>query len=277
MNQTKALTEGPILNNGVKMPWLGLGVFKAREGEEVINAVKDALAAGYRSIDTASFYRNEKGVGQAIRESGIPRQEIFVTTKLWNSDQGYESTFKAFESSRQKLGLEVIDLYLVHWAVPDKYRETWRAMVKLYEQGLVRAIGVSNHQIHHLKAIIDDTGVVPAVNQVEYHPLLTQTELLHFCREQGIQLEAWRPLMNGNLNNQVLLQLANKYGKTPAQIVLRWDIQKQVVTIPKSVHKNRIIENSRIFDFELEPDDMKKIDGLNQNKRLGPDPDNVNF
>lgn len=279
MNQTNsnAFTEGPVLNNGVKMPWLGLGVFKTQDGEEVINAVKDAVAAGYRSIDTAAVYQNEKGVGQAIRECGIPRHELFITTKVWNSDQGYEATLQAFENSRKKLGLDYLDLYLVHWAVEDKYRETWKALIHLYQEGAVKAIGVSNHQIAHIKQIIEDTGVVPAVNQVECHPLLTQKELLKYCQQQGIQFEAWSPLIRGNLDNQILLNLADKYGKTPAQIVLRWDIQNSIVTIPKSVHKNRIIENSQIFDFELNPEDMMEIDSMNENKRLGPDPDNVNF
>lgn len=208
---------------------------------------------------------------------GSPREELFITTKVWNNDQGYDQTLKAFEESRKRLGLEYIDLYLVHWAVLDKYRETWKALIHLYQEGVVKAIGVSNHQIPHLKQIIEDTGVVPAVNQVECHPLLTQKELLTFCKQQGIQLEAWSPLIRGNLDNQVLLNLAAKYGKTPAQIVLRWDIQNQIVTIPKSVHKERIIENSLIFDFELSPEDMQEIDSLNENKRLGPDPDNVNF
>lgn len=279
MNQTNfnAFTEGPVLNNGVKMPWLGLGVFKTQDGEEVINAVKDAVAAGYRSIDTAAVYQNEKGVGQAIRECGIPRHELFITTKVWNSDQGYEATLQAFENSRKKLGLEYLDLYLVHWVVADKYRETWKALIHLYQEGAVKAIGVSNHQIAHIKQLIEDTGVVPAVNQVECHPLLTQKELLKYCQQQGIQFEAWSPLIRGNLDNQILLNLADKYGKTPAQIVLRWDIQNKIVTIPKSVHKERIIENSQIFDFELNPEDMQEIDSMNENKRLGPDPDNVNF
>ena len=279
MNQTNfnAFTEGPVLNNGVKMPWLGLGVFKTQDGEEVINAVKDAVAAGYRSIDTAAVYQNEKGVGQAIRECGIPRQELFITTKVWNSDQGYEATLQAFENSRKKLGLDYLDLYLVHWVVEGKYRETWKALIHLYQEGAVKAIGVSNHQIAHIKQLIEDTGVVPAVNQVECHPLLTQKELLKYCQQQGIQFEAWSPLIRGNLDNQILLNLADKYGKTPAQIVLRWDIQNKIVTIPKSVHKERIIENSQIFDFELNPEDMQEIDSMNENKRLGPDPDNVNF
>lgn len=274
---SRALNQGTILNNGVQMPWLGLGVFKTREGAEVINAVMDAMEAGYRSIDTAAYYQNETGVGKAIRECGIPREEIFITTKVWNSDQGYHSTLKAFENSRQKLGLEYIDLYLVHWAVPGKFRDTWKALIHLQEQGVVRAIGVSNHQIAHLKTIIEDTGVIPAVNQVEFHPRLTQPELRQFCQEQGIQLEAWRPLMNGNLDDPVLKDLASKYGRTAAQIVLRWDLQKGVITIPKSVHKERIIENSKIFDFELSAEDMERIDGLNQDMRMGPDPERVNF
>ncbi len=274
---SSAFTGGPVLNNGVKMPWLGLGVYKTREGEEVINAVRYAVAAGYRSIDTAAFYQNERGVGQAVRECGIAREELFITTKVWNSDQGYESTLQAFEKSRRKLGVDYIDLYLVHWPVPGKYRETWKALVHLYREGVVRAIGVSNHQIAHIKQIVEDTGVVPAVNQVECHPLLTQKEILQFCRQQGIQMEAWSPLMRGNLNKPTLLNLAVKYDKTPAQIVLRWDIQNGIVTIPKSANKKRIIENSQIFDFELSPEDMLKIDGMNQNQRLGLDPDKVNF
>lgn len=274
---TGAFTQGVTLNNGVHMPWLGLGVWKTKEGQEVIGAVKTALQLGYRSIDTAAIYGNEEGVGQGLRESGVPREDIFVTTKVWNSDQGYESTLKAFEASRKRLGLETIDLYLVHWAKPATYRETWKALVHLQKEGLVRAIGVSNFQIHHLQQIIEDTGVAPAVNQVECHPLLSQKELLAFTREHNIQLEAWSPLMQGNLDLPVLTQLASKYGKSPAQIVLRWDIQNGVVIIPKSVTENRIRENANIFDFELSSEDMALIDGLNQNKRFGGDPDNVAF
>lgn len=277
MTQQQPLTIGPKLNNGVSMPWLGLGVWKTKEGDEVIGAVKSAIAAGYRSIDTAAVYGNEQGVGQGIREGGVPREELFITTKVWNSEQGYESTLKAYEESRKKLGLERLDLYLVHWPVKGKYRETWKALVHLYNEGYVRAIGVSNFQIHHLRDIIEDTGVVPAVNQVEYHPLLTQVELLAFCREQGVQMEAWSPLMQGNLDQPVLQQLAKKHGKTPAQIVIRWDIQNGVVTIPKSVRAERIRENADVFDFELSPEDMAAINSLNRNQRFGADPDNFNF
>lgn len=277
MQTNHALTEGVRLNNGVKMPWLGFGVYETREGEQVVNAVKAAIGFGYRSIDTAAIYRNEEGVGTAIRETGVSRDEIFVTTKVWNADQGYESTLKAFEASSKKLGLETIDLYLVHWAVLATYRDTWKALVHLYKDGYVRAIGVSNFQIHHLQQIIEDTGVVPAVNQVECHPELTQKELLQFCKEHSIQLEAWSPLMRGRLDHPVLVQLAAKYGKTPAQIILRWDIQNGIVVIPKSVTEQRILENTMIFDFELSTEDIARIDSLNQNKRIGYDPDNVTF
>jgi len=257
------LLESTTLNNGVKLPWLGLGVWRVKEGDEVISSVKHAIQSGYRSIDTAAVYGNEEGVGQAIKESGVAREELFITTKVWNSDQGYESTLQAFETSRKKLGLE--------------YIETWKALEKLYKDGLVRAIGVSNHQIHHLQDIMEASEIVPAVNQVEFHPLLTQKELLGFCKDKGIQLEAWSPLMQGNLDVPLLAELADKYQKTPAQIVLRWDLQNGVVTIPKSITPHRIEENSKIFDFTLSAEDMEKIDALNQNKRFGSDPDNFNF
>ncbi|QQZ61652.1 aldo/keto reductase [Paenibacillus sonchi] len=270
-------TGGPTLNDGATMPWLGLGVWQAKEGDEVIHAVKTALETGYRSIDTAAGYKNEEGVGQAIRESGVPREELFITTKLWNGDQGYESALKAFEVSRKKLGLEVLDLYLIHWPVAGKYRESWKALVHLQKEGLVKSIGVSNFQPHHLQDIIDDTGVVPAVDQVEFHPLLTQRELLKYAKAHDIQVEAWSPLMQGNLDLPVLKELAGKYGKTPAQIVLRWDLQQGVITIPKSVHAERIVENAGFFDFTLSDEDVKVLEDLNQNHRFGPDPDNFNF
>ncbi|MBY3624825.1 aldo/keto reductase [Acinetobacter sp. CUI P1] len=268
---------GPTLNDGVTMPWLGLGVYKTKDGEEVIHAVKTAVELGYRSIDTAAGYNNEDGVGQAIRECRVARDELFITTKVRNPDQGYESTLKAFEVSRRKLGLDYIDLYLIHWPVAGKYRETWKALIHLQKEGLIKSIGVSNFQIHHLKDIIEDTGVVPVVNQVEFHPLLTQRELLKYANEQGIQLEAWSPLMQGNLDLPLLQELAEKYGKTPAQIVLRWDLQQGVITIPKSVNADRIKENAGFFDFTLSDEDVKAIEGLNKDHRFGPDPDNFNF
>ncbi|MGD6834190.1 aldo/keto reductase [Sutcliffiella halmapala] len=260
------------------MPWFGLGVFKVEEGQEVESSVKMAINAGYRSIDTAAIYKNEDGVGKAIKEAGIPREELFITTKVWNADQGYESTLAAFEASMEKLGLEYLDLYLVHWPVKGKYVDTWKALEKLYADGKVRAIGVSNFHIHHLQDILDVAEVKPMVNQVEYHPKLSQVELLNFCKENGIQMEAWSPLMQGELlQNEVLMELAEKYNKSVAQIILRWDLQNGVVTIPKSVKEHRIKENADIFDFEITDEDMQKIHALNENKRVGPDPDNFDF
>lgn len=261
------------LNNGVKMPWLGLGVFKIEDGNEVINTVKHALKTGYRSIDTAALYNNEEGVGIAVKETGIPRSELFITTKVRNLDQGYESTLKAFEASRKKLGLEYIDLYLIHWAVPGKFVDTWQALEELYAKGAVRAIGVSNFQIHHLQELFKASKLKPAVNQIERHPLLTQKELLSFCQANSIQVVAWAPLIRGNLDIPLLKELSAKYGKTPGQIVLRWNLQQKVVVIPKSVNPARIEENADIFDFELSEEDMNRLDALNQNKRFGPDPD----
>ncbi|WP_304457952.1 aldo/keto reductase [Alicyclobacillus sendaiensis] len=261
------------LNNGVKMPWLGLGVYKAQAGDEVEQAIRFAFEAGYRHIDTAAFYANEESVGKAVRESGLPRSEVFVTTKVWNTDQGYDQTLRAFEASLKRLGFEYVDLYLVHWPVSGKYRETWRALERIYDEKLARAIGVSNFQIHHLEDILAHSNVVPAVNQVEYHPLLTQEPLRQFCRDHGIQLEAWSPIMRGNLDIPVLQELAEKYHKTPAQIVLRWDLQNEVVTIPKSVRRERIFENADLFDFSLSDEDMQRINALNRNHRFGPDPD----
>ena len=272
-----SLKDTVTLNNGVQMPRLGFGVFKVKEGEEVVDAVKAALAAGYRAIDTAAAYQNEEGVGQAIRESGIPREELFITTKVWNSRQGYDTTLEAFEESRRKLGLDYLDLYLIHWPVKGKYKDTWRALEKLYSDGVVRAIGVSNFQTHHLDDIFEDNTIVPAVNQIEYSPLLTQEKVKGYCEEKGIHITAWSPLMQGNLDLPLLQELSAKYGKTPAQIVIRWDLQKGVLTIPKSVTPSRIKENADVYDFKLSAEDVAAIDGLNQNRRYGSDPDNFNF
>lgn len=265
------------LLNGVEMPRLGLGVWRAKAGDETERAVSAALKAGYRSIDTASMYNNEQEVGRAIRASAIPRDQIFVTTKVWNNEQGYDNTLKAFRRSLDRLEMEYVDLYLVHWPVVGQYKETYRALEDLYEQGLVRAIGVSNFNIHHLEDLMGTCRIKPMVNQVELHPLHTQKKLFAFCRKEGIQLESWRPLMQGRLDLPLIEELAAKYGKTSAQIVLRWHLQLGVVTIPKSVHERRIIENADLFDFELEPEDMNRIDGLNQNLRFGADPDHIDF
>jgi len=244
--------------------------------------VKTAIKHGYRSIDTAAIYENEAGVGTGIREgmkeAGISREDLFVTSKVWNADLGYESTKKAFETSLNKLGLEYLDLYLIHWPVEGKYKEAWRALEDLYKEGRVKAIGVSNFHIHHLEDLMEDADIKPMVNQVEYHPRLTQKELQAFCQEQGIQLEAWSPLMQGQLlDNEVLQEIGKRYNKTVAQVILRWDLQNGVVTIPKSTKEHRIVENASIFDFELSKEDMELIDSLNQNHRVGPDPDNFDF
>jgi diketogulonate reductase-like aldo/keto reductase len=265
------------LLNGVEMPRLGLGVWRAQDGRETESAIAAALKAGYRGIDTASMYKNERSVGQAIRDSGISRDTIFVATKVWNDEQGYDRTLKAFEGSLERLGMDYADLYLVHWPVTDQYKETYRALEKLYDQGLVRAIGVSNFNIHHLEDLMGSCKIKPMVNQVEFHPLHTQKKLLAFCRKEGIQLQSWRPLMQGRLDLPLIGELALKYGKTPAQVILRWHLQLGVVTIPKSVNEGRIQENADLFDFELEPEDMNRIDALNENKRFGADPDHIDF
>lgn len=276
------LKSTAVLANGVQMPWVGLGVFQVKEGRDLVEAVKAAVKAGYRSIDTAAIYENEAGVGQGIREAlaqnGMTREELFVTSKVWNADLGYDETLTAYEASLQRLGLDYLDLYLIHWPVAGKYKDAWRAMEKLYRDGRVRAIGVSNFQIHHLDDLMADAAIKPMINQVEFHPYLTQKELLHFTRKHGIQLEAWSPLMQGGLLDQpVLTEIAAAHGKTVAQIILRWDLQNGVITIPKSIKEHRIIENAAIFDFELNSAEMERIDALNQDRRVGPDPDNFDF
>ena len=266
------------LSNQVEMPYFGLGVFQSAEGTEVINAVKWAIDAGYRHIDTAALYRNEKGVGQAVRESGIDRKEIFVTSKVWNSDQGYDQTLKAFEVSLNKLGFDYLDLYLIHWPVKGKYKDTWKALEKLYHAGKVRAIGVSNFMQHHLEDLMQDVEIIPMVNQVEFHPRLVQQELLDFCLKNNIRHEAWSPLMQGHiLDLPEIKEIAKKYSKSTAQIILRWDLQKGVITIPKSVRKERIISNANIFDFSLTAEEMQTLDNLDKGMRNGPNPNNFNF
>ncbi|WP_340005650.1 aldo/keto reductase [Paenibacillus sp. FSL K6-0276] len=276
------LQDTTTLHNGVNMPWLGLGVFKVEEGAELVQAIKSAIAHGYRSIDTAAIYENETGVGQAIKEAlqenNLSREDLFVTSKVWTADMGYEETIAAYETSLAKLGLEYLDLYLIHWPVKGKYKETWRALETLYKEGRVKAIGVSNFQIHHLEDVMKDAEIKPMVNQVELHPYLSQQELLSFCKEHGIQLEAWSPLMQGQLLGQpVLKQIAAKYGKSVAQVIVRWDLQRGIITIPKSTKEHRIIENVAVFDFQLTEEDMTLINALNQDQRVGPDPDNFDF
>lgn len=272
------ISQTTKLNNGVEMPWFGLGVYKAQAGSEVEQAIHNALEIGYRHVDTAALYENEESVGEAIRTSGLKREDVFVTTKLWNTEQGYESTLKAFETSRQKLKFDYIDLYLIHWPGKDKFVDTWKAFEKLYRDGYIRAIGVSNFKVHHLQTLLEQAEIRPTVNQVEYHPRLTQEPLKAFCESQQIQLEAWAPLMRGKvLDDPVILDIAAKYGKTPSQIVLRWDLDTKVITIPKSVHRNRIEENAGIFDFQLDETDLRRIGQLNKDERTGPDPDALVF
>ena len=266
-----SIQDCTTLNNGLKMPWLGFGVFKVPEGEVVENAVKLALKCGYRHIDTAALYGNERGVGKAIRESGVRREDIFLTTKVWNDDQRKQRITEAFEDSLKRLETDYVDLYLVHWPVKGFYQKTWKIMEEIYKSGRAKAIGVSNFLVHQLEDILGDCQIVPAVNQVEFHPYLLQPELLKFCQNKNIQLEAWAPLMQGRfVILQDIKQLALKYHKSAAQILLRWDLQHQVVTIPKSTHLERITENANIFDFELSAEDMLKIDHLDKDKRIGP-------
>ncbi|MFC4221657.1 aldo/keto reductase [Flagellimonas marina] len=266
------------LHNGVQMPYFGLGVYLSKDGNEVIHAVKDALNHGYRHIDTAAIYNNEEGVGTGIRESNVDRKDVFLVSKVWNTDQGYDSTLKAFDASLNRLGTDYLDLYLVHWPKEGLYKDTWRALEKLYKEKRIRAIGVSNFLRHHLEDLLTSAEIVPMVNQMEFHPYLVQQGLLDFCAEKGIQYEAWSPLMQGNIFDlDVMKDLAAKYNKTIAQIVLRWDLQKGVVTIPKSSKKNRIIANADLFDFELSEEDVQLLDGLDRGKRFGPDPDNFDF
>jgi diketogulonate reductase-like aldo/keto reductase len=265
------------LSNGVDMPMLGFGTFQIEDGKVVINAVKTALELGYRHIDTAAVYGNECGVGEGIRQSGIARENLFVTTKVWNSDQGYESTLRAFDASLKRLGLDYLDLYLIHWPKPLS-GDTWKALEKIYTEKRVRSIGVSNFHIHHLEEILERCSLKPMVNQIEFHPCLIQQPLLDYCKQHNIQYEAWSPLMQNEIFSIPLMQkIAEKYHRTIAQIVLRWDIQKGVVTIPKSIHPERIKENMEIFDFEISEEDMQLIASLDKGQRVGADPDNFNF
>ncbi len=273
-------TNFVTLNNGIKMPYVGLGVFRVTQQDEAAAAVSEALASGYKSIDTAAIYGNEEGVGAGIKQSGVKREEIFLTTKLWNEVQRTGNVYDAFQESLDKMGVDYVDLYLIHWPVKEKYCASWEAMMKIYESKRARAIGVSNFNIHHLEDILAMGGVVPAVNQFECHPQLSQTELTDYCKSKGIQPEAWSPLgaaKNGLFENEAIVSIAKKYGKSPAQVILRWDIQRGIVTIPKSTNPGRIKENLNIFDFSLTDDDMSAINSLNENKRVGSDPETFTF
>lgn len=280
-SKTKQITDlkGTFaLHNGVRMPYFGLGVYLSEDGQEVINAVKWAIEAGYRHIDTASIYDNEEGVGEGLKQSGVNREEVFVVSKVWNSDQGYESTLKAFNDSLERLKLDYLDLYLIHWPVEGKYKDTWRALEHLYREKKVRAIGVSNFLKHHLEDLLTSAEIVPMVNQMEFHPYLVQQDLIDYCDVHQIQYEAWSPMMQGRIFElENIKKIGLKYGKSPAQVVLRWDLQKGVITIPKSAKKERIIDNASLFDFELSNEDMVYLDSLEKGQRFGPDPDTFDF
>jgi methylglyoxal/glyoxal reductase len=264
------------LSNDVEIPMIGFGTFKIPD-DQASEVVKSAINAGYRHIDTAAIYRNEVGVGKGIKESRVPREEIFLTTKCWNDDQGYKKALEAFEKSCQRLQTNYIDLYLIHWPKPQN-NETWKAFEELYQQGRIRAIGVSNFHQHHFEDLMKTATIKPMVNQIEYTPRLTQKALKTYLESQGVAMESWSPLMRGKISEiDLLKKLSEKYGKTIAQIVIRWNLDTDVIVIPKSVTLQRIKENIDIFDFRLNQEDIEAINLLNKNLRTGPDPDNFDF
>ncbi|MED3561795.1 aldo/keto reductase [Bacillus xiapuensis] len=268
------------LNNGIKMPQLGFGVWQV-EDSQATAAVAKALEVGYTSIDTAMIYKNEEGVGKAIKASSVPRENLFITTKVWNSDQGYENTLRAFDESLVRLGLDYVDLYLIHWPTPqfDQYVDTYKALEKLYHDGRVKAIGVCNFEIEHLERLLKECEVKPVLNQVECHPFHAQPELKDFCAKHDIFVEAWSPLEQGGevLKDEVIQKIAEAHRKTPAQVVLRWHLQNNTIVIPKSVTPARIEENFNVFDFELTAQEMQQIHQLNRNRRKGPHPNDFHM
>ena len=280
MNSKLYKMEKAKLNNGTLMPYIGLGVFRMEDNSETQQAIETALEVGYRHIDTAAIYQNEDSVGQAIKNSGIPRQEIFLTTKLWNDDMRSGKVEEAFEASLKKLGTDYVDLYLIHWPVKEKFVDAWLKMEKIYKSGRAKAIGVSNFKEHHLDELKKVSTIVPAVNQIELHPYLIQQSVLDYCNKAGIHAEAWSPFSANKTNllkEKILVDLANKYDKTTAQIILRWNYQRNVIVIPKSSNKGRLIENLNFFDFKLTDAEIQQINSLNKNMRVGSDPDNFDF
>lgn len=274
-----SISATTTLNNGRAMPWLGLGVWQIRSDTETERVVRTAIDAGYRSIDTAKIYGNERGVGRALRHCGVPREQLFITTKVWNDDVRRDRVAAAFDESLKHLGLDYLDLYLVHWPIAGRIVSAWRAMEKLFQTGRVRAIGVSNHMRPHLDELLPAAEIVPAVNQIEFHPYLQSRPLVDFCRSRKIQVEAWSPLQQGGslLDDPAVRVIAERHRKTPAQIVLRWEVQSGIVTIPKSVTPARIRENAGIFDFTLTETDLAALTALDRNARSGPDPFNFSF
>lgn len=272
------LQSTKLLSNGEEMPVLGLGVYKMTNREETIEAITKALQVGYRAVDTAALYYNEEEVGEAIRHSGVAREELFVTTKVWNSNQGYDNTLRAFETSLKKLNMDYIDLYLTHWPVEGKFVDTYRAIERLYDEKLIRVTGVSNHHEQHLQQILVKANTAPMVNQVELHPYLTQEPLRAFCEQNNIAVTAWSPLGRGGvLTDDTLVKIGEAHGKSAAQVTLRWHLQNDIIVIPKSVTPSRIEENANMFDFELSSSEMQAINELNRNQRFGQNPENFHF
>ncbi len=271
------------LNNGNEMPAVGYGTFRVKDSNELSDMVVVAIKEGYRHIDTAHIYQNEESVGlgikKAIDEGLVTREELFVTSKVWNDGLTYDETIAAYEESLRKLGLDYLDLYIIHWpGLDENYVEVYKALEELYNNKRVKNIGVSNFHVHHLETLLSKTSVVPTVNQIEFQPKLTQVEVREYCKKHGIQVEAWSPLMNGEiLNHEVLVDIAKKYNKSTAQIVLKWDLENDVITIPKSMTPSRIRENLELFDFELTQDEIDKISSLNEGFHFGPNPDEYNF
>ncbi len=274
MNLTIESTK--TLHNGVEMPRFGLGVYKMTDKEAAVEAMVTAIQTGYKAIDTATVYDNEAEVGEAIRAGGVKREELFITSKVWNTDQGYDQTLRAFEASLKRLDMDYLDLYLTHWAIPDTFEETYRAIERLYDEKLIRAAGVSNHQQHHLEKILGKANTKPMVNQIELHPQLTQESLREFCAAQDIAVTSWSPLARGRLlEDPVLSEIGDKYGKSIAQTIIRWHLQNDLIVIPKSVTPSRIVENADVFDFELSEEELKQISALNQDWRSGTHPDEI--
>ncbi|KMK94882.1 aldo/keto reductase [Rossellomorea marisflavi] len=270
------------LNNGVQMPEIGYGVFRVEEGKDLEKAVETAIRIGYRSIDTAAIYQNEKSVGKGVQnaiDAGlVTREELFITSKVWNDGLSYDETIQAYEDTLERLGLEYLDLYLIHWPGQNKYMEPWKALEALYKEGRIKSIGVSNFQVSHLEHLLETAEVKPVINQIEFHPKLVQEEVRAFCEKHDIQVEAWSPLMNAELlNHETVNEIAESLGKSAAQVILRWDLQHGVVTIPKSMTESRIKENIDIYDFELTEEQVKTLDALDEHKRIGPDPDQFDF
>ena len=270
----KMMTPNFKLNNGVSVPAQGIGTFLTKNGDEAARVIREAVEAGYRSIDTAMIYLNEEGVGRGIKECGIKREELYVTTKLWNDSHGYEETLRAFDASLKRLGLDYIDQYLIHWpGMTGSYLPTWKAFEKLYKEGRIRAIGVCNFIEPILKDLIQNCEIKPMVNQIECHPMFQPNDLIDFCQQNDIQVEAWRPIVWGKLDKEPIVEMAKKYGKSLVQITLRWEYQRGIRAVPKTTHKERMIENLDIFDFELTQEEMEKFRPLNTYNRTGESPD----